>query len=144
MILSHGIMHYVSFHSFPCRDHSVVYNQTNMIYLLPIAIRVCVAWLFVSAGYAKLFSEKEEKIVFFQKIGLKPGILFVYLIGTVELIGGAMLALGLFLNIIGPILGTLILCAVLIKIKDKNALRHDVWFYVLWAFLCFWVSFAQF
>jgi putative oxidoreductase len=54
----------------------------------------------VPHGMWKLFGitggTKEQMIDFFSRIGLEPAALLVHLVGTVEFLGGILIALGLF------------------------------------------------
>lgn len=111
---------------------------------LSVVVRVFVGGLFVGAAYTKLFKDRSGKVAFFEKVGLRPGIFFLYFIGVIELIGGLMLMTGLLLPIVGIFLGTIIAAAALVKLKYPAALKNSVEFYLLWALVCFWIGLTQF
>ncbi len=63
-------------------------------YAYPIVRFVAGAWM-IPHGYPKLIGGTERTAGFFAKIGLEPAAPLVLLVGTVEAIGGLLIAIGL-------------------------------------------------
>ena len=71
-------------------------------------VRVVAGLSFVPHGYPKLFGNAEAMADWFEEHGFEPGLLWNYLVGTVEVFGGLCLALGLATRVVAvPILGFL-------------------------------------
>ena len=109
-------------------------------FIIFILIRIVTGWMFVRAGYAKLSTERHVKAHLFEKIGLKPGSAYAALVGCMELLGGICMIFGVFTNIVGIILGLVILGAALVKLKDHTALQSRFELYLLWALVCFLIA----
>lgn len=62
--------------------------------LVPTVFRLAAGGIFFWFGYSKLWKEREQKRQFFEGIGLKPGMFFVWFFGLVELSGGILLIAG--------------------------------------------------
>jgi len=69
--------------------------------------------------------------MFFEKIGLKPGIFFVLLIGVIEFVAGILLVIGLYTQIAAIVIAFLMLEATLIKLKNRKSLPNDAAFYFI-------------
>lgn len=63
-------------------------------YAYPIVRFVAGAWM-IPHGYPKLTTGTQATAGFFAKIGLEPAVPLVLLVGTVEAIGGLLIAIGL-------------------------------------------------
>jgi putative oxidoreductase len=71
-------------------------------------VRLIAGLSFVPHGYPKLFGDAEAMAEWFEEQGFEPGLLWNYLVGTVEIFGGLCLALGLATRVVAvPILGFL-------------------------------------
>ncbi len=73
--------------------------------LRPLALlllRLGLGVIFIYYGYAKLFSQAGQNVKFFQQIGFPS--YMSYVVGIVELFGGALLIVGLFARIAGLLL----------------------------------------
>ncbi|GMQ95358.1 MAG: hypothetical protein BMS9Abin13_471 [Patescibacteria group bacterium] len=99
--------------------------------LAPFLIRISLGLIFIYFAYLKFSTERERKTLFFEHIGLKPGIIFVWIVGAVELIAGVLLVVGLYTQIAALAATALMSAAVVIKLRHKNALPNDAAFYIL-------------
>lgn len=106
-----------------------------------VLIRMFIGWMFVRAGYVKIFKDRPGKIIFFENIGLKPGVAYLYAIGLLEFVGGLFLMTGILTNFIAPILGLITIGASIVKLKYPSALKSDIEFYILWSLVCLWIGF---
>jgi putative oxidoreductase len=64
-------------------------------------IRICLGLIIARHGYPKLFEGGAAGLAasMMPKIGLEPALLWAYLVGVTEFVGGLMLAFGLFTRI---------------------------------------------
>jgi len=99
--------------------------------MAPFALRIVAGFLYIQFGFHKLTKKKEEKSAFFTSIGLRPGMLFVWIIGLIELIGGIMLLAGFYTQIAAIALSIIMLGAVCIKLFKPNKLPGDLSFFIL-------------
>ena len=99
--------------------------------LAPFFLRVMLGIFYLRFGYLKLTKDKEAKIRFFEDIRLKPGIAFVWVFGLLEALGGILLIAGLFTQIVSLVLGMVMLGAIIVKLRNKDALPNDPEFYIL-------------
>jgi len=99
--------------------------------LAPFFLRIVLGIFYLRFGYLKLIKDKEVEVRFFENIRLKPGIVFVWVFGLLEAVGGILLIAGLFTQIVSLILSVLILGVIIIKLRNKGAFPNDMKFYVL-------------
>ena len=82
--------------------------------LSPFIIRLCLGVIFVRHGYLKLFKNRDEAVALFEKAGRWAKTL-VIAVGSIELIGGAMLFAGFLTQIAALSLATLVLATIIFK-----------------------------
>lgn len=73
--------------------------------LKPVALlllRCALGTIYIFHGYPKLFGQTAHFQQFFSSVGLPPS--WVYIVGVVELFGGALLIFGLFTRIVSLLL----------------------------------------
>ncbi len=103
----------------------------NFSFFAITLLRITAGLIFVYFGYLKLTKDKEVKINFFNTIGFKPAIFWLYLIAVVEIVVGLMITVG-FLTQIASIIASLIMFAsVIIKIIKPSSLPNTTDFYIL-------------
>jgi putative oxidoreductase len=99
--------------------------------LAPFILRVTVGFIFIYFGVSKIWREQERRIGFFKKIGFGAGIIFFWLVSTLEIIGGALLVLGLYTQPTALVLSFVALGAIYSKIRHPKLLDNTLEFYVL-------------
>ncbi len=68
-------------------------------------VRVTSGLSLAAHGFPKLFVDPVRTAAFFEEIGFVPGLLWTYLVGATEFVGGLCLALGLLTRVVAfPIL----------------------------------------
>lgn len=103
----------------------------SFAFLAPTIIRIVAGVSFARFGWLKLTRDKENKIKFFNLIGLKPAINFLWIVALLEIISGTMIAIG-FLTQISSIIASLVMGAsIIIKIMSPKALPNTLDFYIL-------------
>ena len=99
--------------------------------IAPFILRLVLGLVFVWFGFSKLFSERARRAAFFEKLGLRPGTLFVVVVGGIELVGGIFLIIGLFTQAAALVFALISLAALIIKKKQPAALDNTTPFYGL-------------
>ncbi len=94
--------------------------------IAPLILRLTLGSIFVNFGWTKLGRQKAGKIVFFEKINLKPGIFYVWLIAIVEIIAGLLLIAGLFTQIAALVSGIILLIAIFLKRKQPLSFESSL------------------
>ena len=101
-------------------------------------LRMTLGLIFIWFAYEKFFYQRTERIAFFEKLGIKPAIVFFALVTSVELLAGIGLVLGYYTKVAALITGTLMTLATFIKWYRPSALhRNTIEFYILLAILSF-------
>lgn len=99
--------------------------------LAPTLLRLTLGIVFVNFGFTKIGRQKAEKIVFFETIGLNPGIAYVWVIALIEIVTGLFLVAG-FLTQIAALVSVVILAiAFLLKKKHPLSLESGSGFLIL-------------
>lgn len=106
------------------------------------ALRVSLGLIFVWFAYTKIFRERTERITFFEKISLRPAVLFYTLVTGLELVAGVLLVLGLYTQAAALTVGVLMVLATFIKWQRPDALPYNtIEFYLLLAIVSFSLPF---
>ena len=99
--------------------------------IAPLLLRVVAGALFAISGWEALVSKRVEKHDCFQNAGFRPVVFWLYLVGVVELVGGALLVLGLFTQPAALALLIVTIGAILLKFKNPKLLSEPTAYYVL-------------
>lgn len=105
-------------------------------------LRITLGAIFILFAYGKLFRERTERIAFFDKLSLRPAIVFFSIVTGLEFLAGIFLTIGLFTQVMALVTGTLMVFATLIKWRRPDVLPYNtVEFYVLLAIVSFSLTF---
>jgi len=99
--------------------------------LSPLILRVVLGILFISLGYLELTKEKERWLRVFEIIRFRPAKVWVKVFGVVELLGGALLILGLFTQAAALLFAVIGLAETYIEWRAPIVLKRNIVFYVL-------------
>lgn len=99
--------------------------------LAPFILRVVLGLIFIDLGLLKFKAEKSRWIASFQALHLKPADILVSIFGTVQLVGGLMLIVGLYTQIAALAFVILSGMELYIEYKDATILKRDIVFYIL-------------
>ena len=99
--------------------------------IAPFILRVSLGLVLIYFSYLKFRKERVEKIVFFDSLGMKPGVFYVNTIGGIELIGGVLLVVGAYTQAAALVSALIMLAATFIKWRRPESLRNDIEFYIL-------------
>ncbi|MEK7568888.1 MAG: DoxX family protein [Patescibacteria group bacterium] len=101
-------------------------------------LRVTLGLIFVYFWYEKITHQRTERIHFFEKLGMKPAVLYFALTAYTEGIAGTLLVVGLWTQGAAIATGTLMLLASILKFFKPNALpRNTIEFYIILSVVSF-------
>ncbi len=101
-------------------------------------LRITLGLIFIWFAYENFFRKRAEHTLFFERLGLKPAIVFFALVTGVALVAGIGLLIGYYTQIAAPIAGSLMTLATFIKWYRPNALpRNTIEFYIILAVTSF-------
>ena len=101
-------------------------------------LRIVLGLIFIGFAYLKFFRERPARIAFFEKLGMRPAIVFFGLVTGVELLAGVLLVVGAFTQIAALVAGIIMTLATAIKIKRPEALPFNTLdFYIILAVASF-------
>lgn len=86
-------------------------------FMAPTILRLTLGVIFVNFGWTKIGRQRQDKALFFEAIGMKPGLTYVWIVGLIEIIIGIFFISG-FLTQIASLIAIIIL---IISIKLKKA-----------------------
>lgn len=93
--------------------------------LSPFLLRLVAGAFFTKSGYLILTTGLKGKRSFFEFIGMKPAILFAYLIGIVEFTSGVLLLMGLWTQLVALILAIIASVGFLTKLSNDDLLEKS-------------------
>lgn len=102
------------------------------------ALRATLGLIFLYFAYEKLFLERRERIAFFEKLRMRPAVVFFGVVTGAELLAGIGLTFGIFTQLAGLTTGILMTLATLIKRHHPHALpKNTLEFYIILAAVSF-------
>lgn len=105
-------------------------------------LRITLGLIFIWFAYSKVFYERVERIAFFEKLKMRPAIVFFSLVSGAEFITGVGLVVGFYTQLAALITGSLMTLATLIKANRPHALPYNtIEFYILLAVVSFVIMF---
>jgi len=106
-------------------------NLLNFSLLSPLILRVVLGLIFINLGYIELTSEKKRWAAFFEIVHLKPAMVFVILMGLVEIIGGFFLIAGFLTQMTALVFSVITFGEFYAEYHDETLLKRDIIFYLL-------------
>lgn len=97
----------------------------------PFVLRLALGFVFLNLGYSKLTGEKSSWVRFFNLTPFKPASFWVTLFGTIQIIGGIMLLIGLYTQIAALVFAVIALAEVYIEKREPVLLNRNLVFYIL-------------
>jgi uncharacterized membrane protein YphA (DoxX/SURF4 family) len=88
-------------------------------FMAPTILRVALGVIFLNFGITKIGRQRASKAVFFETIGMKPGINYVWIIGILEIILGLCFIAGFLTQVVAII--TIIILTISIKLKKSHS-----------------------
>ncbi len=99
--------------------------------LAPFILRVVLGALFLNLGILKFTKEKSRWITFFEGFRIKPAVIFLTILASIETIGGILLIIGLFTQVVALVFAILTFAELFIEFKEEALLKRNIIFYLL-------------
>ena len=96
----------------------------------PFILRVTIGLIFLKFGYQTL-KNRREKAEFVEGLGLKPGSLFVWILGILEIIAGGFLLIGFLTQTAALFAALTSLTAMILKKKHASSTKCSGGFLIL-------------
>jgi putative oxidoreductase len=103
----------------------------NYALLGPLILRVAIGLIFLELGALKFKSEKQRWMASFETLGIRPADFFVVLYGLLQIIGGALLIIGLWTQVAALAFVIFTGIELYIEWKAREILKRDFVFYTL-------------
>lgn len=97
----------------------------------PFILRVVLGLIVINLGYLKLRKESSLWQELFKTINFEPEKLFVKVLALIEIIGGAMLIIGLYTQLTSIVFSILFFCEAVLEYRDSVLERRNITFYIL-------------
>lgn len=110
---------------------SVFPGLLSFALLAPFILRLVVGLIFIDLGGLKFKSEKQRWMRTFEALHLRPTDFFVPLYGFLQIIGGALLILGLWTQVAALAFVLFTGIELYIEWEAKDILKRDLVFYLL-------------
>lgn len=94
----------------------------------PFFLRLAIGFVFIRFGAMALSQDRHSLVLIFERIYLKPGVVFVTIFGLLEVLSGTLLVLGLYTQIGALIAGVISLILLVGKLRGKSFGREGVLF----------------
>ncbi len=97
----------------------------------PFILRVLLGLIFIDLGFLKFRNEKEEWLVSFEALGLRPADLFVFLYALLQIIGGLLLLVGLWTQVAAITFVIFSGIELYVEWQARDIFKRDFVFYIL-------------
>jgi putative oxidoreductase len=104
--------------------------------IAPLILRVVLGFIFLNLGVLKLGKERGGWISSLNILGIKPASFFALLLGILEIIGGLLLIVGAYTQLVALVLAIIALSELFIEYKEESILKRDLVFYLLLTAIC--------
>ena len=95
---------------------------------VPFVFRVIVGLIFIFFGHSNLAEHKASKLAMFERMGLKSGIVWLWILVAIEVIGGGLLIVGLWTQAVALVLSSILFLGIIVKIKNGDSLPWSIGF----------------
>lgn len=97
----------------------------------PLILRILLGLIFIDLGFLKFRGEKERWLASFETLGLYPTDLFLPLYALLQIIGGLLLLLGLWTQVVAMVFAIFSGLELYVEWKARDILKRDMVFYLL-------------
>jgi uncharacterized membrane protein YphA (DoxX/SURF4 family) len=99
--------------------------------LSPFILRVVIGFIIINLGLLKLGKEKKEWEELFETINFHPAKYFTKILSFIEIIGGLMLLIGSYTQIIAIIFAITFFCEAVLEYREESLESRSLPFYIL-------------
>lgn len=103
----------------------------NFSLLAPLILRVVLGLILIDVGFLKFKSKKDRWLASFDTLGLRPADFFVPLYAVLQIVGGALLIMGLWTQIAALAFVIFSGIELYVEWKAREILKRDLVFYLL-------------
>lgn len=100
-------------------------------FFAPFILRVVVGLIFLDLGMLKFKGEKERWLASFETLNLKPADLLLSLYASLQILGGILLLIGLWVQVAALAFVIFVGTELYIEWKAREILKRDLVFYIL-------------
>ena len=104
--------------------------------IAPFILRIVIGFIFLNLGSLKLGKERAGWKASLNILHIKPAGFFTGLLGIIEIIGGLLLIIGAYTQLVALILAVIAISETLIEYEEESILKRDMVFYLLLAAIC--------
>jgi uncharacterized membrane protein YphA (DoxX/SURF4 family) len=97
----------------------------------PFILRIVLGLVVINLGYLKLGKENQEWKKLFETIHFHPSHIFTGVLAWIELIGGALLLLGGYTQLVSMVFAVIFLCEAIVEYRDESLENRNLPFYIL-------------
>jgi uncharacterized membrane protein YphA (DoxX/SURF4 family) len=97
----------------------------------PLVLRLVLGLIFVDLGVLKFKAERSRWISSFKALHLNPAEIFVSGFGLIEVVGGFLLIIGAWTQIVALVFIVLVGLELYVEYRDASILKRDFTFYLL-------------
>lgn len=99
--------------------------------LAPLILRLVAGFIFINLGFLAFKNEKDRWLASLSALKIPGPKIALKILGSIEIIGGAMLILGFYTQITALILALLTFAETYIEYKEPEFLKRNLVFYVM-------------
>ena len=89
---------------------------------VPFIFRLVVGVIFIFFGRSNLTEHRASKIALFENMGLSSSLVWLWVLVTLEVVGGGLLIIGLWTQAVALALSIILLIGIIVKRKNENSL----------------------
>ena len=97
----------------------------------PFILRIVIGLIFIDLGFLKFRGEKEGWLASFETLGLRPADLFLSIYALLQMIGGALLLIGLWTQVAALVFVIFSGIELYVEWQAREILKRDIVFYIL-------------
>jgi len=99
--------------------------------LSPLILRVVLGFVALDLGYLKLGKEHASWKELFETIHFRPAHFFVKLLAWVEILGGLMLIVGAYTQVVAIVFSIAFFCESVVEYREESLEKRNFPFYIL-------------
>ena len=97
----------------------------------PLILRIVLGLIAIDLGYLKLGKEYQQWRGLFETIHFRPSAFFARLLAWIEILGGLMLVLGAYTQVVAIVFSIAFFCESIIEYREESLEKRNFPFYIL-------------
>lgn len=99
--------------------------------LSPFILRVVIGFIIINLGLLKLGKEKQDWQELFEAINFHPAKYFVKILAFIEILGGLMLFIGTYTQIVAMVFSIIFFCEAVLEYREESLENRNLPFYII-------------